>query len=167
MSSTLRAIGILTVAGAVSASALVGYSAAQDQDTDRDAVPLTLNGCVLPAQTPFTYFVKDVVATGHPSVPPTAFYRFDPLDNGKLREYVGKRVEITGKADLADPDDAKLRVQMEDDKITTAVTSERRRVAMDSPVWAGTIGEIELEADVPSYGFDIDSVRAVTGPCAK
>lgn len=165
MSKTLRAIGTLTLAGAVSASALAGYSVAQDHD--RDAVPLTLNGCVLPAQTPFRYFVTDVVATGHPSVPSAAFYRFDPLDNGKLREYVGKRVEITGKADLADPDDAKIRVQLEDGNLTTAVTSERRRIAMDSPVWAGTMGEIELEADVQSYGFDIESVRPVEGACAK
>ena len=155
-----RWLGILAI------SALVGThgvtAAAAPPDTDE--VPLSLSGCVVAGEARDSYLLTNVVVDGTTLAPPHAFYRFNTT-NG-LKNYVGRRVEVKGKADLTDVDKGKVKIRTEDGKVTTQVTSERRSVAAEK-VWFGSMGAMKLDADVATYKFNVDSVKLLQGNCAN
>ena len=161
---TKATLGVfLLAAGAVSGTAFAGSHAANDED----AVPMVLTGCVVPARGDHKYFVKDVSVRGPSIAPASAFFRFDDDDTENLGPFVGHRVEIWGTADLDDPDDAEITMEIDRGIATTSIRSDGDRVRMDSPVWAGAITDVHLEADVPSFEFDIESVRVIAGECRR
>lgn len=130
---------------------------------DIDEVPLTLSGCVIAGEGKDSYLLTNVVIDGTTLAPTNAFYRFDTTDG--LKEQVGRRVEIKGKADLSDVDKGKVRVRTDDGRVTTEVTSERRSVKAKD-VRFGSMGAAKLDADVATYRFDVDSVKRLEGNCA-
>jgi hypothetical protein len=92
--------------GVLAIGALVGsYNPrASAAPPDMDDVPLTLSGCVLAGEAKDSYLLTNVVVDGTTMAPPNAFYRFNTTKG--LKEYVGRRVEVKGKADLDDVDEA-------------------------------------------------------------
>ena len=128
-----------------------------------DDVPLTLSGCVVAGEAKDSFLLTNVVIDGSAMAPQHAFYRFNTTKG--LRNYVGRRVEVKGKADLDDPDKGKVRVRTEDGKATTEVTSERRTVKVDEAMF-GSLGATKLDAEVVTYKFEVDSVKPLAGNCA-
>jgi hypothetical protein len=150
----------------LAATALVGayILTAAAAPPDMEDVPLTLSGCVVAGEAKDSYLLTNVVVDGTTLAPANAFYRFNTTDG--LKNYVGRRVEVKGKADLDDVDKGKVRVRTEDGKVTTEVTSERRSVkAKDA--WFGSLGAMKLDADVATYKFNVDSVKPLAGNCAS
>lgn len=133
---------------------------------DMDDVPLTLTGCVVAGEAKDSYMLTNVTIDGTTMAPPHAFYRFNTTKG--LKDHVGRRVEVKGKADLDDVDKGKLRVRVDDDgKATTEITSERRKVKVDENVWFGSIGSLKLDADVATYKFEVEDVKRLAGNCAS
>jgi len=141
---------------------IVGCAPTSAAPPDMDDVPLTLAGCVRAGEARDSYLLTNVVIDGPSAAPARAFYRFNTTKG--LKDYVGRRVEVKGKADLADPDKGKVRVRTEDGKATTEVTSERRTVKVGEALF-GSIGATKLDADVVTYRFDVDSVTLLNGNC--
>lgn len=152
--------GLLAFAGFVAAFNGSAVVAAPEMDK----VPLSLSGCVVAGEAKDSYVLTNVVIDGTTLAPVSAFYRFDSTKD--LRKHVGRRVEVKGKADLDDMDKGKLRVEAKDGKITTEITSERRTVKVED-AWFGSMGSMKLKADVPTYKFDVDSVKRLEGNCAN
>jgi hypothetical protein len=133
---------------------------------DMEDVPLTLTGCVIAGEAKDSYMLTNVVIDGTTLAPAHAFYRFDTTKG--LKEHVGRRVEVKGKADLDDVDKGKLKMKVDKDgRATTEITSERRTVKVNETVWFGSLGAMKLTADVPTYKFDVDSVKRLEGNCAS
>jgi len=151
--------------GVLAIGALVGsYNPrASAAPPDMDDVPLTLSGCVLAGEAKDSYLLTNVVVDGTTMAPPNAFYRFNTTKG--LKEYVGRRVEVKGKADLDDVDKGKVKVRTEDGKVTTEVSSERRTVKAKE-AWFGSLGAMKLDAEVATYKFNVDSVKPLQGNCA-
>lgn len=131
---------------------------------DVDEVPLTLSGCVVAGEAKDSYLLTNVVIDGTTMAPPTAFYRFNTTKG--LKDHVGRRVEVKGKADLDDVDKGRVRVGTEDGKVTTEVTSERRTVKAEN-AWFGSTGAMKLDVAVATYKFNVDSVKRLDGNCAN
>ncbi len=74
-----------------------------------DDVPLTLSGCVVAGEAKDSYLLTNVVVDGTTLAPTNAFYRFNTTKG--LKGYVGRRVEVRGKADLDDVDKGKVKVR--------------------------------------------------------
>jgi hypothetical protein len=146
-------------------SALIGScNLAAAAPPDMDDVPLTLSGCVVAGEAKDSYLLTNVVVDGTTLAPTNAFYRFNTTKG--LKDYVGHRVEVRGKADLDDVDKGKVKVRTHDGKVTTEVTSERRNVKVED-AWFGSIGAMKLDAEVPTYRFEVDAVRLLEGNCAS
>lgn len=145
------------------AALVVGCAPTSAAPPDMDDVPLTLAGCVVAGEAKDSYLLTNVVIDGPGAAPPHAFYRFNTTKG--LKDYVGRRVEVKGKADLADPDKGKVRVRTDDGKETTEVSSERRTVKVDEALF-GSLGATKLDAEVVTYKFDVDSVKPLAGNCA-
>ena len=128
-----------------------------------DEVPLTLSGCVVGGEAKDSYLLTNVVIDGTTLAPTNAFYRFNTTDG--LKEHVGRRVEVKGKADLDDPDEGKVRVRTEDGRVTTEVSSEGRTVKAED-LWFGSSGAVKLDAEVATYKFNVESVKPLAGNCA-
>lgn len=154
-------IGTLAVA-----ALLGGYGVtATAAPPDIDEVPLTLSGCVIAGEAKDSYLLTNVVVEGTTLAPPHAFYRFNTTKG--LKEHVGRRVEVKGKADLDDVDKGKVKVRTDDDgKVTTEITAERRTVKTEN-AWFGSMGAMKLDAEVATYKFDVDSVKRLEGNCAN
>ena len=152
--------------GMVAVSAFVGgYSlTASAAPPDMDDVPLTLAGCVVAGEAKDSYLLTNVVVDGTTLAPSHAFYRFNTTKG--LKDYVGRRVEVRGKADLDDVDKGKVKVRTDDGKVTTQVTAERHTVKVED-AWFGSLGAMKLDAEVPSYKFNVDSVKPLEGNCAS
>jgi hypothetical protein len=105
-----------------------------------------------------------VVVDGATLAPPDAFYRFNTSEG--FKNYVGRRVEVKGKADLDDVDKGKVRVRTDEGRTTTEVTSERRTVKAKES-WFGSDGAMKIDADVATYKFTVDSVKPLAGNCAS
>ena len=149
----------------LAAVAIVGScSAAAAAPPDMDDVPLILSGCVIAGEAKDSFLLTNVVIDGTAQAPPHAFYRFNTT-NG-LKGYVGRRVEVKGKADLDDVDKGKVRVRNEDGKVTTEVTSERRTVKAND-LWFGSAGAMKMDAEVATYKFTVESVKPLQGNCAS
>ena len=131
---------------------------------DMDDVPLTLSGCVVAGEAKDSYLLTNVVVDGTTFAPADAFYRFNTTDG--LKGYVGRRVEVKGKADLDDVDKGKLRVRTEDGKVTTEVTSERRSVKAKE-AWFGSDGAMKVDAKIATYKFTVASVKPLAGDCSS
>ena len=131
---------------------------------DPDDVPLTLSGCVVAGDARDSYLLTNVIIDGTTLAPPHAFYRFNTTEG--LKNYAGRRVEVKGKADLSDIDKGRVRIRTEDGRQTTEVSSERRSVKVDD-AWFGTLGAKKLDAEVPTYKFEVDSVIPLEGNCAS
>ncbi len=131
---------------------------------DMKDVPLILSGCVIAGEAKNSYLLTNVVIDGTTLAPADAFYRFDTTE--ALKGYVGRRVEVKGKADLDDVDKGKVRVRTDDGKVTTEVTSERRTVKAND-AWFGSDGAIKVDAQVATYKFKVDSVKPLAGNCAS
>ena len=149
--------------------AVVGLCAAYNVTTSAappevDEVPLTLAGCVVAGEAKDSYLLTNVVVEGTTMTPPQAFYRFNTTKG--LKNYVGRRVEVKGKADLADVDEGTVKVRTDDGKVSTSVTSERRTVTADN-AWFGSTGAMKLDAAVATYKFEVDSVKPLQGNCAN
>lgn len=140
------------------------YSVAGSAAPDIREVPLTLSGCVVAGEAKDSYLLTNVVIDGPTMTPPHAFYRFNTTKG--LKNYVGRRVEVKGKADLADVDTGKVTSRTDAGKTTTSVTSERRTVTADN-AWFGSLGAMKLDADVATYKFEVESVRPLQGNCAN
>ena len=132
---------------------------------DLDDVPLTITGCVVAGESKDSYLLTNITLEGTTAAPPNAFYRFNTTDG--LKDHVGRRVEVRGKADLDDVDEGKLRVRTDDGKTTTEITSERRTVKVDGNVWFGSLGSMKLDANVPTYKFEVEDVKRLEGNCAQ
>jgi hypothetical protein len=152
--------------GILAISALIGsYTpTATAAPPDTDAVPLTLSGCVAAGEARDSYLLTNVVVEGTTLAPANAFYRFNTTKG--LKDHVGRRVEVKGKADLNDVDNGKVKVRTDDGKVTTQVTSERRTVKVED-AWFGSIGARKLDAEVPTYKFEVDAVKLLQGNCAS
>jgi hypothetical protein len=152
--------------GLLVATALAGsYSLnAAVAPPDMEDVPLTLSGCVVAGEAKGSYLLTNVVVDGTTFAPAEAFYRFNTSDG--LKGYVGRRVEVKGKADLDDVDTGKVRVRADDGKVTTEVTSERRTVKAKE-AWFGSDGAMKVDAKVATYKFTVDSVKPLAGNCAS
>jgi hypothetical protein len=48
--------------------------------------------------------------------------------------------------------------------VTTEVSSERRTVKVED-AWFGSMGAVKLDAEVPTYKFDVDAVKLLQGNC--
>ena len=153
-------LGILAVAALLGSYRMTASAAPPDMDD----VPLTLSGCVVAGEAKDSFLLTNVVVDGTTLAPPNAFYRFNTTKG--LKGYVGRRVEVRGKADLDDVDKGKVKVRAEDGKVTTEVTSERRKVKVDD-AWFGSFGAMKLDADVATYKFEVDSVKPLAGNCAS
>ena len=151
--------------GVFAVGALLGsYEVSIAAPPDLEDVPLTLSGCVVAGDSKDSFLLTNVVIDGTTMAPPQAFYRFNTTKG--LKDYVGRRVEVKGKADLTDVDKGRVRVRTEDGKQTTAVSSERRTVKVDD-AWFGTSGAKKLDAEVATYKFEVDSVKPLEGNCAN
>jgi hypothetical protein len=148
------------------AALATGYSAtATAAPPDMDDVPLTLSGCVVAGEGKDSYLLTNVTVDGSSIAPPHAFYRFNTTKG--LKNYVGRRVEITGKADLDDVDKGKVKVRSEDGQVRTEVKSEGRTVKVNDAVWFGSMGAMKLDAEVATYKFDVKSVKPLEGNCTN
>jgi hypothetical protein len=153
-------IGTLVVSALIGGYSLTTTAAPPDMDD----VPLTLSGCVIAGEARDSYLLTNVVVDGTTMAPPNAFYRFNTTKG--LKDHVGRRVEVKGKADLEDGDKGKVKVRTDDGKVTTEVSSERRTVkAKDA--WFGSMGAMKLDADIDTYKFNVDSVKGLQGNCAS
>ena len=151
-------LGILAIA-AVAA----GYQApATAAPPDMDEMPLTLSGCVVAGEAKDSYLLTNVVVDAGTMTPPHAFYRFNTTKG--LKDYVGRRVEVKGKADFTDVDKGKVKVRTDDGKVTTSVSSERRTVKAED-AWFGSMGAKKLDAEIATYKFNVDSVKRLGGNC--
>jgi hypothetical protein len=154
-------LGILAIGALVGSYNLTAVAAPPDMDD----VPLTLSGCVLAGEAKDSYLLTNVVVDGTTLAPPNAFYRFNTTKG--LKEHVGRRVEVKGKADLDDVDKGKVKVRTDDGKTTTQVSSERRTVKVEDSVWFGSLGAKKLDAAIATYKFNVDSVKRLEGNCAS
>ena len=152
-------LGILAI-GAMAG----GYSLVAAAPPDMDDVPLTLSGCVVAGVSKDSYLLTNVVVDGTTMAPPHAFYRFNTT-NG-LKDNVGRRVEVKGKADLDDVDKGKLSVKTDDGKMRTEISSERRTVKVEG-AWFGSMGSMTTKADVPTYKFEVQDVKRLEGNCSN
>jgi hypothetical protein len=149
--------------GLLAASALIGGSlTATAAPPDMDDVPLTLSGCVVAGEKSDSYLLTNVVIDGTTLAPTRAFYRFDTTKG--LKDHVGRRVEVSGKADLEDPDEGTVRVRTDEGKTTTEVTSERKTVVVEE-AWFGSEGAKKLDAEIVTYKFKVDAVKPLAGNC--
>ena len=153
-------LGICAVTALVGGYSLTVTAAPPDMDD----VPLTLSGCVVAGEAKDSYLLTNVVIDGTTLAPPHAFYRFNTTKG--LKSYVGRRVEVKGKADLDDVDKGRVRVRAEDGKVRTEVTSERRTVKAEE-AWFGSMGSLKLDAEVPTYKFEVEGVKPLEGNCAN
>ena len=153
-------LGLLAVAAVVN-----GYGGTpMAAPPDTSDVPLTLSGCVVAGESKDSFLLTNVVIDGTTLAPPHAFYRFDTTKG--LKEHVGRRVEVTGTADLNDLDKGKIRVKAEEGKVRTEVSSERRTVKVED-AWFGSVGAMKMEADVPTYKFEVKDVKRLEGNCSS
>ena len=152
-------LGILAVMGLAATYNLTASAA----PPDIGAVPLTLSGCVVAGEAKDSFLLTNVVVDSTTMTPPHAFYRFNTTKG--LKSYVGRRVEVKGKADLADVDKGKVTLRTDDGKVTTSVSSERRTVTADN-AWFGSPGAMKLDANIATYKFNVDSVKLLEGNCA-
>jgi hypothetical protein len=154
-------LGILAVSALVGSHGVTASAAPPDMDN----VPLTLSGCVVAGEAKDSYMLTNVVVDGTTMAPAHAFYRFNTTKG--LKEHVGRRVEVKGKADLDDVDKGKVKVRTDDGKTTTQVSAERQSVKVADSAWFGTMGAKRLDAEVASYKFNVDSVKPLQGNCAS
>lgn len=143
---------------------LTSYEVTFAGPPDPEDVPLTLSGCVIAGEGKDSYLLTNVVVDGTTLAPPHAFYRFNTSKG--LKDHVGRRVQVKGKADLTDVDTGRVRVRTEDGKQTTEVSSERRTVKVED-AWFGTSGAKKLDANVATYAFEVVSVERLEGNCAN
>jgi hypothetical protein len=157
MKHTTRILGILAIfAAGPCATATAG-------PPDMKDVPLTLTGCVVAGEAKDSFLLTNVVVDGTRLAPADAFYRFNTTKG--LKEQVGHRVEVKGKADLDDVDKGKVRTQVEDGKRTTEYTSERRTVKIEEDVLFGSPGSMKSTSEMATYRFEVDSVKRLAGNC--
>jgi hypothetical protein len=142
-----------------------GYGPVTASAHDMDEVPLTLSGCVVAGEAKGSYLLTNVTVEGSTMAPPNAFYRFNTAK--ALKDYVGRRVEVTGEADLDDVDKGKVKVRTDDGNVRTEVKSEGRTVKVDDHVWFGSIGAVKLDAEVATYKFNVKSVKPLEGNCSN
>ena len=163
MNKTTRYFTVLAVA----AGALVGAGLRAAPAADLDKVPMTLTGCVVAGAEKDSFLLTNVTVDG--PVPHNVFYRFDSTKD--LKQHVGQRVEVQGYADLEDMDKGKVKVDVEDGKTTTKVTSERKTVKVESQdVFFGSLGAVakgKMKADVATYKLDVKSVKRLEGMCSS
>jgi len=160
---TIPALQTVLVGYAFVAALAIRVSAAPP---DMDDVPLTLTGCVVAGEAKDSYLLTNVTIEDTSMAPPHAFYRFNTSKG--LKDHVGRRVEVKGTADLEDMDKGRLRLRVDDTgKTTTEITSERRRVKVEQNVWFGSIGSLKLDADVPTYKFEVEGVKRLAGNCSS
>jgi hypothetical protein len=154
--------------GILAVSALVGnYGVtASAAPPDMDEVPLTLSGCVVAGEAKDSYMLTNVVVDGTTLAPANAFYRFNTTKG--LKDHVGHRVEVKGKADFDDADKGKVKVRTDSDgKTTTSVSSERRTVKVADSVLFGSMGAKKIDAEIVTYKFDVDGVKRLQGNCSS
>lgn len=161
MKMTTKSLGILAMAGVVSGFTLAATAAPPDMKD----VPLTLTGCVVQGEAKDSFLLTNVVVDGTSMAPANAFYRFDTTKG--LKEHVGHRVEVKGKADLDDVDKGKVKTKVEDGKMTTEYTSERRTVKVEDHVGFGSMGSMKMTTEMATYKFDVAGVKRTQGNCAS
>ena len=155
-------LGFLSAIALFGAVSLVGAEA--PKKADLDDVELTLSGCVVAGEAKDSFLLTHVQVEGPPMAPAHAFYRFNTTK--ALKDHVGRRVEVKGKADLDDVDEGKLKVRTDDGKVTTEITSERKTVKVEN-VWFGSMGSMKIDADVPTYKFEVEKVKRLEGDCSN
>ena len=151
-------IGATVLFGAVS------LACAATSNAEVDNVELTLSGCVVSGEAKDSFLLTNVQIEGSSLAPSHAFYRFNTSKG--LKDHVGRRVEVKGKADLGDVDKGQLRVRTEDGKVTTELRSERKTVKVED-VRFGSLGSMKVDADVPTYKFEVASVKRLEGDCSS
>ena len=57
-------------------------------------------------------------------------------------------------------------MRTDDGKVTTEISSERRTVKVEG-AYFGTLGAMKLDADVPTYKFEVDKISPLAGNCAS
>ena len=150
--------------GIVAATALAAAPVMVAAAPELDEVPLTLTGCVVAGEAKDSFLLTHVVVEGDSVAPSNAFYRFDSTKD--LKDRVGQRVEVTGKADLADLDKGELEVKVDKKgNAKTKISSERRTVEVGDNLWFGSPGSMKIKADVPTYKFEVDKVKRLEGNC--
>jgi hypothetical protein len=154
----------LIIVAAVTVSAATSAAGAPPDPPDMKDVPLTLSGCVTAGEAKNSFLLTNVVLDGTTAAPTNAFYRLNKTD--RLKEHVGRRVEIKGTADLDDVDMGRVRMDKRGGKATTEITAKRRTVKVNEDVFFGSIGALKVSADVPTYKFDVESVKLLEGNCA-
>jgi hypothetical protein len=151
-------LGILAATACFSSVSLTITAAPPDMDD----VPLTLSGCVVAGEAKDSFLLTNVEIDGTTLAPTHAFYRFNTTKG--LKDYVGRRVEVKGKADLDDVDEGKVKVRAKDGQVTTEVSSERRTIKVED-TWFGSMGSMKIDATVPTYKFEVEKVSPLQGNC--
>jgi len=154
-------LGIITVAAFASGYSVIAMAAPPDMDD----VPLTLSGCVVAGEAKDSFLLTNVTVEGSSVAPAHAFYRFNTTKG--LKNYVGRRVEVSGTADLDDVDKGKVKVRTEDGQVRTEVKSEGRTVKVNDDVWFGSLGAKKLDAEIATYKFEVKSVKPLEGNCTS
>jgi hypothetical protein len=129
----------------------------------KSEIPATVTGCVVAGEAKDSFLLTGVTVDGN--VPSNAFYRLEPAKH--LREHVGQRVEVKGIADLGDYEKGKVEVKTEDGRPTMKIKAGDERIKTDPNVWVGTMGASKMKADIPTYGFEVKSVKRVDGNCVR
>ena len=166
MNPTTKFLRTISLGAAIAGLATTAIAASRAAPDLKD-VPLTLTACVVTGEAKNSYLLTNVVLDGTTAAPAHAFYRLNTTKG--LKDHVGRRVEVRGKADLDDVDTGKVRVKVEDGKTTTEVSSERRTVKVDQDVWFGSAGatKMMMNADVQTYKFEVESVKRTEGDCTS
>ena len=162
MKPKTKILGIPAIVAVICGFGLTATAAPPDMDN----VPLTLTGCVVAGEAKGSFLLTNVVIGGTTMAPVHAYYRFNSTDG--LQDHVGRRVEVTGKADLDDVDKGELLVKVDDKgKAFSEITSERRTVKVDRNVWFRSMGPMEMTKEMATYKFQVDSVKRAEGNCTS
>ena len=117
---TPKLLSVVTLALCITGSSFLPRALAKEKG-ERSA---TLTGCVVAGEEKGSFLLTGVTVDG--DVPKDAYYRLDKTKD--LRDYVGRRVEVSGVADLRDYDTGKLKVKTDEHgKTTTELKAEDRK----------------------------------------
>ena len=123
-----------------------------------DDVPLTLSGCVVAGEAKDSYPADQRRGGWHDLGADKRVLSLQHHQGSEGSRRAPRRSDEE-KPTWTDVDKGKLQVRTEDGKVTTEVTSERREVKVED-AWFGSMGAMKLDAEVPTYKFEVDDGEA-------
>jgi len=139
---------------------------------------VTISGCVVAAEQPDSYMLKDVKQlSGNWTAPrdpqgSSAFYWLNTTEG--LKERVGQRVEVTGIVDFRDAHKGQTKVTVdptEKKDTKTKATAEGREVTVkqDTPAVPkmDDAKKVEMKTPTAVYDLHVKTLKTVPGACAR